>query len=342
MNKIKRVISMVVILGLVFTAFPLVAAYAAGNFNWEVGETVDEVLDAPFVVGLDYDWSITGGALPAGLSITPAGNASAFRITGSPTTVESGTFDVTYQDTGLANQAFTETYAFDVIAHSCYVTITTAVLSGGETGRTYSAVVLADCCDSPATFALDSGALPPGLTLHGDGTITGVPTQSGTFLFRVSAEVNNQFHNASDEKDYTIHVTAPNPRRNNDSDSGNQQEVYYVIESEAGKGGSISPEGLTRVYDYGNQAYTIKAEDGYVIDRVLVDGKDIGAVGKYEFTRVSADHLIQAYFVKEGEPAPETATYNPVTGAPGAAKGMVSLGAALLLLGGACLLKGKN
>lgn len=44
----------------------------------------------------------------------------------------------------------------------------------------------------PAVWALESGELPPGITLSIDGRLTGSPTRAGTFTFRIRATVANQ------------------------------------------------------------------------------------------------------------------------------------------------------
>ncbi|MGM9624762.1 MAG: S-layer homology domain-containing protein [Eubacteriales bacterium] len=72
--------------------------------------------------------------------------------------------------------------------------------------------------------------------------------------------------------------------------------VFYTITAEASEGGSITPEGNTSVSAYTDKTYTIKADDGYVIIDVLVDGKSIGVVDSYTFNDVSADHKISVVF----------------------------------------------
>ncbi len=80
----------------------------------------------------------------------------------------------------------------------------------------------------------------------------------------------------------------------------------YTITANAGEGGSISNEGRTTVKYSNNITYTITPDDGYEIEAVIVDGKDIGAVSEYTFKRVQKDHTISVIFT-------ETKWDNPFT-----------------------------
>jgi hypothetical protein len=70
----------------------------------------------------------------------------------------------------------------------------------------------------------------------------------------------------------------------------------YSISASAGTGGSISPLGSVLVNQGSNQAFTITANNGYIISAVLVDGTSQGAVSTYSFTNVQASHTISASF----------------------------------------------
>ena len=73
----------------------------------------------------------------------------------------------------------------------------------------------------------------------------------------------------------------------------------HTITATAGEGGSISPSGAVIVTDGADQAFTITANEGYVISDVKVDGVSVGAVDSYAFGNVTGDHTIEATFAAE-------------------------------------------
>lgn len=73
----------------------------------------------------------------------------------------------------------------------------------------------------------------------------------------------------------------------------------YTITASAGDGGSISPDGRVRVSRGTDKTFTVKADEGYVISDVLVDGKSVGAVKRYTFENVRKSHTIEAVFERE-------------------------------------------
>ncbi len=84
----------------------------------------------------------------------------------------------------------------------------------------------------------------------------------------------------------------------------------FTINSSAGAGGSISPNGATLVNQGDNQTYTITANACFSISDVIVDGVSQGAIGTYTFTNVQANHTISASFTQNG-PYTITATSGP-------------------------------
>jgi hypothetical protein len=129
-----------------------------------------------------FTWSISSGALPAGLELSTAGV-----ISGTPTAA--GTFNFTVRAENVLTIT-TGNYGFKnlsiVIITPAAPSITTTTLPGGFIGTAYSQTLTASGT-APITWSLDSGALPTGLTLSAAGVISGTPTTAGTYNFTVKA-----------------------------------------------------------------------------------------------------------------------------------------------------------
>jgi hypothetical protein len=67
------------------------------------------------------------------------------------------------------------------------VTISTAAIGAGKVEVPFSASLVANGGSPAYSFSLFDGALPPGLTLAADGTLSGTPTVAGSFTFTVAA-----------------------------------------------------------------------------------------------------------------------------------------------------------
>ncbi|HEX2925601.1 MAG TPA: S-layer homology domain-containing protein, partial [Ruminiclostridium sp.] len=100
---------------------------------------------------------------------------------------------------------------------------------------------------------------------------------------------------------YAIAFSDSNPTNTSSGSSGSGSQSYTITVL-AGEGGSISPD--SSIVGMGNsKIFTIKANDGYTISDVQVDGKSVGAVSSYTFSGVTAAHTIKAVFAKiEGLP----------------------------------------
>jgi hypothetical protein len=75
------------------------------------------------------------------------------------------------------------------------------------------------------------------------------------------------------------------------------QKAHSIIAT-AGPNGSITPDGNVLVNEGFNQTFFIAADPGYAVEDVLVDGNSVGAVGRYTFSYVIAEHTISASFVQ--------------------------------------------
>src|SRR6185369_1316598 len=101
--------------------------------------------------GTTYSFSVTSGALPAGLTLNSNGSFS-----GAPT--QSGTFNFRITASGWGGCTAFRDYTLVVVCPT--ITVTPASLPGGSVGTSYSQTV----AGSPAgtySYSVSSGSLPP-------------------------------------------------------------------------------------------------------------------------------------------------------------------------------------
>ena len=82
-------------------------------------------------------------------------------------------------------------------------------------------------------------------------------------------------------------------------DANTVEAVYpnpNTITATAGTGGTITPSGSVQVEYGSDQTFTIKANSGYTIADVIVDGQSKGAISTYTFKNVQDNHTINATF----------------------------------------------
>jgi hypothetical protein len=128
-----------------------------------------------------YTWSITAGALPAGLTLHADG-----LINGTPTAVGTADFTVTVTDSETPNPA-TASAAESVTVNVTPLAVTTAFLPAASGGSSYSSKLAATGGIKPYTWSITAGALPAGLTLHAaTGVISGTSKAVGAADFTVT------------------------------------------------------------------------------------------------------------------------------------------------------------
>ena len=126
-----------------------------------------------------YTWSISGGSLPAGLSLSASG-----AISGTPTA--SGTFNFTVAASDSSSPMQTQSAAVSIVVAAAPVntlTISSSALPSGTAGKAYSTALSASGGTPAYTWSITSGSLPAGLSLSASGAISGTPTASGTSRF---------------------------------------------------------------------------------------------------------------------------------------------------------------
>jgi uncharacterized protein YhjY with autotransporter beta-barrel domain len=126
-----------------------------------------------------YTFAITGGTLPAGVSLSSTG-----MLSGTPTAGGSFSFTVTATD---AN-GFTASRAYTLSISAAAIALNPATLPGATLAAAYSQTLTASGGVAPYTYAVTSGTLPAGLSLNGTtGVLSGTPTALGSSTFAVRA-----------------------------------------------------------------------------------------------------------------------------------------------------------
>ena len=149
-----------------------------------------------------YSYAVSAGTLPAGIALDPATGG----LSGTPTAAGTFTFTLTVSDStpSPAAQA-SRSYSLSIAAPQVVVAPTT--LSGATRGTAYSQTLSASGGTAAYTYAITSGALPAGITLASNGTLSGTATVEGTFNFTVQATDANSF---TGTQAYSLTVAGPN------------------------------------------------------------------------------------------------------------------------------------
>ncbi|MFQ9908233.1 MAG: S-layer homology domain-containing protein [Acutalibacter sp.] len=164
------------------------------------------------------------------------------------------------------------------------VTASPSTLSGGGpvtltvTGAPEGATVTVACDDISIQVKEEKGVWYADL-----------PNADRTYNFTASTTAAGNY--ASGTASCTVDVSAVN--------TGGGGVTRYIIEAEAGDGGSISPSGRVSVSSGSDKTFTITADEGYTIANVVVDGKSVGAVSSYTFENVRQNHTIYATFTED-------------------------------------------
>ncbi|MFZ4857456.1 MAG: putative Ig domain-containing protein [Desulfuromonadaceae bacterium] len=142
-------------------------------------------------------WTVTSGALPAGLTL----NSSSGVISGTPTTAAVSTFVITATDA----VARTNSKSFTVTIYAV-LNITTASAAHGVVGYAYNQSLAAAGGLTPFTWSVSVGSLPAGLALNASsGLISGTPTTVSRPQFTI--RVQDAFGQVA-TKQFTVDIAA--------------------------------------------------------------------------------------------------------------------------------------
>lgn len=140
-----------------------------------------------------YSWTYSG-TLPPGLSLTPNSDGERAYLTGRPTTA--GTYNFSLTATDSNGDRSTKSFTVNINPE---LTLT-GTLPNGTVGTSYSGRLTASGGAGSYNWAITEGTLPAGLraTSSDSGfTISGTPTTTGTYTFRVGVSVRQTYYEMS-------------------------------------------------------------------------------------------------------------------------------------------------
>lgn len=155
----------------------------------------DAIVGVPYEADLEasggcipYTFMHDSGYLPPGLRVDPNPTYSRGKLEGTPTA--SGWWNFYLEVTDICGSKPSQE-VWSIYIHPALV-ITTTTLPPALLGRPYSASLTADSGDpSILQWSLAGGSLPAGLTLAGNGAISGTPTAAGTATFVANVHDGN-------------------------------------------------------------------------------------------------------------------------------------------------------
>ncbi len=155
-----------------------------------------------------FTWTVTSGALPGGLTLAPDGTLS-----GTPTAIGPFAFSVRATDSAPKPGTGSQPFSVTIDAPAPLVIDPGQASPAGVHGTGYNFTFTATGGYLPLSWTVTAGALPPGLTLNPDGTLTGTPTTANPtpFAFTVTVTDSSMPTPATSSLAYTIAISEPLP-----------------------------------------------------------------------------------------------------------------------------------
>ncbi|MCX6345300.1 MAG: hypothetical protein NT018_09550 [Armatimonadetes bacterium] len=213
-----------------------------------------------------------GSITPSGAVVVNQGSNQTFNIT------PNAGYAIAQVTVDGANQGAIATYTFSNVQTTHTISATfvalptyTITASAGANGTISptGAVSVTQGNNKTFTFTPDTGYVVDQVTIDG-----GAPVAAGASYTFTNVTANG----------HTIAITfKPAPT--------------FTITASSDANGTISPTGAVIVTQGNNQTFTMTANSGYRVSRVLVDGVSVGAVTTYTFSNVIVAHTISAEFI---------------------------------------------
>lgn len=149
-----------------------------------------------------YTFTISQGSLPKGLKLDRKSGV----IAGTPKATGTFAFTVKVSDSE-GSPAVTQAGSI-AVSYGTPVSVSTTKLKSAAVGAAYASSLAATGGLPPYTWSLTAGGLPTGLSLGTNGTLTGVPTVTGTYSFTATVTDSSvPAHTAS--RTFSLVVKAP-------------------------------------------------------------------------------------------------------------------------------------
>jgi len=166
-----------------------------------------------------YTYTVTGGTLPDGLTLSAAG-----LISGTPGTA--GNFNFTITATDSKGCTLAAAFALAVNAGNNTMSLPPATLPNGQVGSAYAPQVLPSVTGGTGSYTYVATNLPAGFVFDSaTRTISGIPAVGGTFTFTVTV---TDATNATATANYVVSVTVPAPAAANVTTCGGSSVTLTV------------------------------------------------------------------------------------------------------------------
>ena len=152
-----------------------------------------------------YSWSYSG-TIPPGMSFSGFGGSAS--ISGTPTSPGMYSFWVTVTDSS-GQRALSSLGNVMIYDPNAPPSISKSSLKNGVPGKEYSDTITASNGQSPKTWAITGGSLPPGITFVSSGDkamFSGTPTEEGEYTFSLKVTDGK---GRTDERQITVKICYP-------------------------------------------------------------------------------------------------------------------------------------
>ncbi len=165
-----------------FVDAPIVTFTPAALPDAAIGSAYNQTISGAGGTAPYGTFIISAGALPAGIALSSSGVLS-----GTPIAAGTFGFTISAKDNSTGTGPFTGSQAYSLNVAPPAIAVSPAALPSGLAGTAYSQLITSSGGTATYSYAVTSGAIPPGLNLNSGGLITGTPTMGGTFNFSITA-----------------------------------------------------------------------------------------------------------------------------------------------------------